>query len=129
MTVRTTYQAPTSEVQRAIREVHGCDSSYIGAVPVIDARPELQRLVMVTVLLLIGHPTSKHCYAWWSVPGSGATAFALVLEGDRVKDAESAVAAWGDLAPRVPAVPVTQGVTDLHEDRGPPIPDLDTPVA
>ena len=35
MPVRTTYQAPTSEVQRAIHEVYRCGSSYIGAVPVI----------------------------------------------------------------------------------------------
>jgi hypothetical protein len=118
MPVRTTYQAPTSEVQRAIHEVYRCGSSYIGAVPVIDARPDLQRLVMVTVMLLIGHPTSKHCYAWWSVPGTGQTAFALVLESERVRDAESAVKAWPEQDRRERLAP-GGGPVDLEEDRGP----------
>src|SRR5438045_9405821 len=121
MPVRTTYQAPTSEVQRAIHEVYRCGSSYIGAVPVIDARPDLQQLVMVTVMLLIGHETAKHCYAWWSVPGTGQTAFALVLEGGAVKDAESAVKAWPEQDRRERG-----GAVDLDEDRG-PLGQLDTP--
>lgn len=94
MTVRTTYQAPAAQIQLAIREVLKCDSSFVGAVPVIDAGPDVQRLVMVSVMVLIGHPTAKHAFAWWSLPGVGTTALAIVVSGHGVEDAEAAVHAW-----------------------------------
>lgn len=94
MTVRTTYQAPSAEIQRAIHDELGCGSSFVGAVPVIDAGPDVQRLVMVSVMSLIGHATAKHAFAWWNVPGVGSTALALVVSGDGVEDAEAAVRAW-----------------------------------
>lgn len=91
--MRTEFQVPTFELQRAVREKFGCGSSFIGAVPVIDAHADMQRLVMVSVLSLIGHSTAKRCYAWWNGAGTGTGPFALVLEAGGIASPEAAVAA------------------------------------
>ncbi len=52
-------------LKQAIRDLHGCDSTWVESVPVKET---FQDKVIwegtVQVFNLQGHPTAKRCYAW-----------------------------------------------------------------
>jgi hypothetical protein len=52
-------------IQDAIRKLHGCESRHVESVPVRETfRGQTVWDGIVEVFDLIGHPTTKQCYAW-----------------------------------------------------------------
>ncbi|MFY9988587.1 MAG: hypothetical protein WAK31_27790 [Chthoniobacterales bacterium] len=80
-----------SDLQTAIRAVHGCESRHVQSVPV---REIFNKLVawegVVEVFDLIDHPKAKRCYAW-SYQDGKHTGSVTVLELPPVDSAETAV--------------------------------------
>jgi hypothetical protein len=52
-------------LQDAIRHMHGCESTWLSSVPVVET---FEGATVwdgeVQVFALTGHPTAKRCYAW-----------------------------------------------------------------
>lgn len=80
-----------TELQNAIRAVHGCESERVGRVRVyetFDGKTAWEGTVYV--FKLIGHPKAKLCYAW-SAEEDGQTKVTTVLGIPPVSSAETAV--------------------------------------
>ena len=84
------------ELQNAIRNLHGCKSTWIEPVPVKETfEGETVWEGDVQVFELIDHPTAKKCYAWsYQVDDMGKRKFVAVLHQDPVKSPVDAVKAF-----------------------------------
>ena len=82
-------------LQEAIRNLHGCDSTWIEAVPVKETfQGDTVWEGIVQVFDLIGHSESARCYAWSHiVEGSDKRRFVAVLYRGPVVSPASAVRA------------------------------------
>ena len=82
------------ELIRAIRDLHGCDSTWIESVPVketFQGKPVWEGTVQV--FELHGHPTAKRCYAWSHGTKGQKRRFVAVLHQGPVNSPEKAVRA------------------------------------
>jgi len=81
------------ELQKAIRQLHGCEADYIETVPVIE---HFQGQVVwqgeVEVFNLRGHPKASRVYAWSHETDKGKR-YVAVLELPPVDSAQKAVKA------------------------------------
>ncbi|MBM4327095.1 MAG: hypothetical protein FJ118_08010 [Deltaproteobacteria bacterium] len=80
---------------RAIRELHGCEATWIESVPVKEVfEGETVWEGIVQVFSLIGHPTATRSYAWSHlVDDSGKRKFFAVLHQGPVDSPRAAVRA------------------------------------
>lgn len=79
----------------AIRDLHGCDASWVESVPVKETF-EGQTVWEGTVQVfdLVGHAAATRCYAWSHAVGeSGKRRFVAVLHQGPVDSPEAAVRA------------------------------------
>jgi hypothetical protein len=79
-------------LQDAIRHMHGCESTWLSSVPVVET---FEGAAVwdgeVQVFALTGHPTAKRCYAW-SISTVGAKRrFFAVLHAPPIDGPVSAV--------------------------------------
>lgn len=85
---------PLGYLRQAIRDLHGCDSRWVGAVPI---REEFEGQVVwegeVQVFDLIGHPTAQRAYAWSYQTDEGRTRTVAVLHQGPVDSPRRAVRA------------------------------------
>jgi hypothetical protein len=80
-----------TELQVAIRAMHGCESRHVESVPVHEVfRGETAWRGTVEVFDLIGHAKAKRAYAW-SYQDGDETKSTAVLEIPPVDSPESAV--------------------------------------
>src|SRR5260370_31191778 len=85
-----------AELQAAILNLHGCESTYLESVPVTE---EFQGQTIwqgeVEVFEIRGHPKAKRCYAWGHVTGDNdqARRYITVLELPPVDSPQTAVKA------------------------------------
>jgi hypothetical protein len=80
-----------TDLQDAIRKVHGCESRYSRTVHVREVFHEKRAWDgLVRVFRLIEHPKATHCYAW-SYPDNKKIRSVAVLEIPPVDSPESAV--------------------------------------
>ena len=85
---------PITELQEAIRKLHGCGSTWVESVPVketFQGQPVWEGVV--EVFELKGHPTAKRCYAWSHETDQGKRRFVAVLQQGPVDSPEKAVRA------------------------------------
>lgn len=81
-------------LEKAIRDLHGCDSTWIEAVPVAEIfQGQTVWEGTVQVFELHGHPTAKRCYAWSHVTKGRRRRFVAVLHQGPVDSPEKAVRA------------------------------------
>jgi hypothetical protein len=94
-------EVPISDLHDAVRKMHGCDSTFVGLVPVREEfRGETVWDGVVAVFDLIGHPAAKRAYAWsMYVPaptfllGADQRRFIVLLHAGRVDSPVAAVRA------------------------------------
>jgi hypothetical protein len=101
-------EVPIPVLQDAIRNLHGCESTFVRSVPVykrLVSRTKDERGARaatfttlwdgaVYVFDLIGHSTAQRAYAWSTdVPGSDRRRFTVVLHAGPVNSPQSAVRA------------------------------------
>jgi hypothetical protein len=81
-------------LQDTIRHMHGCESTWVEAVPVTERfNGKLVWEGEVQVFELVGHPKAKHAYAWSHETDGGKRRFVAVLGLGPVVDAVTAVRA------------------------------------
>ena len=83
-----------AELQAAILNLHGCESTYVESVPVVEEfQGETVWQGEVEVFDIRGHPKAKRAYAWGHVTGEDdqARRYVTVLELPPVDSPESAV--------------------------------------
>ena len=70
------------ELTLAIRDLHGCDSTWVESVPVTETfQGQTVWDGTVEVFVLRGHPTATRCYAWsHAVDGSEKRRYVAVLQ-------------------------------------------------
>ncbi len=79
------------ELQKAIKETHGCDSRHIDSVPVVERfEGRIAWKGTVEVFGLIGHPQAKRAYAW-TYRDDDQNKSMIVLEFPPVDSPQSAV--------------------------------------
>lgn len=87
-------EVPIPALQDAIRHLHGCESTFVEAVPV---REEFQGQVawvgQVCVFDLIGHPTATRAYAWSHATEGTRRRFVAVLHSGPIDSPQNAVKA------------------------------------
>lgn len=84
------------ELQKAIRDLHGCDATHVETVPVAETfRGETVWQGRVEVFNIRGHPQAKRAYAWAHASGKDdkGKRFVAVLELPPVQSPETAVKA------------------------------------
>jgi hypothetical protein len=89
-------EVPIEALREAIRDFHGCDSTFVESVPAVGQFFSDRTVWEGTVAVfdLIGHPTAKRAYAWSSeVPGSDRRRFLAVLHSPTVASPVDAVRA------------------------------------
>lgn len=88
-------EVPLEALQEAIRNLHGCESTWIETVPVKEAfRGQTIWEGKVSVFTLHGHPTATRCYAWSHAVGdTERRRFVAVLHVPPVESPEKAVRA------------------------------------
>jgi hypothetical protein len=83
-----------SELQRAIRNLHGCESKHVESVSVTET---FQGRVLwkgkVEVFELSGHPQAKRAYAWAYVDENKQSQYVTVLHVPPVDSPQRAVKA------------------------------------
>ena len=84
-----------SALRDAIRDLHGCDSTWVEAVPVKETfKGHTVWEGVVQVFDLHGHPEATRCYAWaHAVDYSGTRRFVAVLQVGPVDSPQAAVKA------------------------------------
>jgi len=84
---------PIEALKEAIRNLHGCDSTWVESVPVKETfEGQIVWEGEVQVFDLIGHPTAKRCYAWsHATGGSDKRRFVAVLHQGPVDSPQAAV--------------------------------------
>ena len=81
-------------LEKAIRDLHGCDSTWIEATPVRETfHGQTVWEGTVQVFELIGHPTAKRCYAWSHATEGEKRRFVAVLHQGPVDSPVAAVRA------------------------------------
>jgi hypothetical protein len=88
-------EASVQALREAIRNLHGCESTWIESVPAKETF-EGQTVWEGTVQVfdLVGHPTAKRCYAWSYETGEGGKRrFIAVLHQGPVDSPQAAVRA------------------------------------
>lgn len=87
-------EAPVAALREAIRNLHGCESSFIRSVPVVERwQGRVAWEGAVCVFDLHDHPTAKRAYAWSYETGGGKRRFLAVLHQGPVDGPEAAVRA------------------------------------
>ena len=72
--------AGVEALREAIRNMHGCDSTWVESVPVVETyRGETVWQGEVQVFDLAGHPKARRCYAWSHATDTGKRRFVAVL--------------------------------------------------
>ena len=82
-------------LQKAIRDLHGCDSVHIASIPVLETF--VSKTVWegtVELFTLLDHLTAKEAYAWSYKNDAGQTRHVTVLSLPPVKTAIDAVRAY-----------------------------------
>ena len=78
----------------AIRELHGCQASWIGSVPVTETfKGHTVWDGIVQVYSLQGHPSASRCYAWSYSTDDGKRRIIVVLHEGPVDSPKAAVRA------------------------------------
>jgi hypothetical protein len=87
---------PHSNLSDAIKNLHGCDATWLESVPVKETfQGQTVWEGVVEVFELIDHPTAKKCYAWsYLMDESGKRKFMAVLHQRPVDSPEKAVRAY-----------------------------------
>lgn len=83
-----------AELQAAILNLHGCESTYVESVPVIEEfQGETVWQGEVEVFDILGHPKAKRAYAWGHATGENdqARRYVAVLELPPVDSPQTAV--------------------------------------
>lgn len=87
-------EAPTKALQLAIRNLHGCNSTWIESVPVKETfQGQTVWEGVVQVFDLLGHPTANRCYAWSHATTGKKRRFVAVLHQGPVDSPDKAVRA------------------------------------
>lgn len=82
------------QLKEAIRNLHGCDSTWVESVPVKETfQGQTAWEGTVQVFDLVGHPTAKRCYAWSHATKGRKRRFVAVLHQGPVDSPEKAVRA------------------------------------
>ncbi len=82
------------QLKEAIRNLHGCDSTWIESVPVketFQGQPVWEGTVQV--FDLHGHPTAKRCYAWSHASKGSKRRYVAVLHQGPMDSPKKAVQA------------------------------------
>jgi hypothetical protein len=86
--------AGTDALLDAIKHMHGCEATWLEAVPVTERfRGEIVWDGEVQVFALTGHPKAARCYAWSHATEGTKRRFYAVLQLGPVTDAVTAVQA------------------------------------
>ena len=81
-------------LQKAIHDLHGCDSVWVEAVPVKETfKGKTVWDGMVQVFDLKGHPKATRCYAWSHATKGRKRRFVAVLQQGPVDSPKAAVKA------------------------------------
>ena len=81
-------------ITAAIRELHECDASWIGSVPVTETyQGHTVWDGTVQVYSLQGHPSATRCYAWLYITKDGKHRLISVLHEGPVDSPQAAVRA------------------------------------
>lgn len=87
-------EAPIKALKEAIRNLHGCESTWIESVPVKETfQGKVVWEGVVQVFNLHGHPTATRCYAWSHRTKGKKRRFVVVLHQVPVDSPEKAVRA------------------------------------
>ena len=88
-------EVSTKQLRKAIRKLHGCDSTWTGAVRVKETfKGETVWEGLVQVFNLIDHPKALVCYAWsHAIDDSTKRRFVAVLHQEPVTSPGAAVRA------------------------------------
>ena len=88
-------EVSTKQLRKAIRKLHGCDSTWTGAVRVKETfKDETVWEGLVQVFNLIDHPKAPVCYAWsHAIDDSTKRRFVAVLHQEPVTSPGAAVRA------------------------------------
>jgi hypothetical protein len=88
-------EAGTQALQEAIKNMHGCESTFVESIPVHETfNNQTVWEGDVEVFDLIGHPQAKRCYAWSSSTDTpGRRRFHAVLGVGPITNALMAVRA------------------------------------
>jgi hypothetical protein len=87
-------QDKMQELCLAIRNLHGCDSTWVESVPVRETfQGQTVWEGVVQVFDLQGHPTATRCYAWSHSTTGAKRRFVAVLHPSPVDSPEKAVRA------------------------------------
>jgi hypothetical protein len=85
---------PIKSLTQAIRDLHGCDSTWIEAVPIIETfQGQTVWEGTVQVSDLEGHPAVTRCYAWSHETDEGKLRHVAVLHERPVDSPQAAVRA------------------------------------
>ena len=86
-------EVSTEQLKKAIRNLHGCDSTWTGAGRVKETfEGETVWEGLVQVFSLIDHPKAKRCYAWsHAIDDSTERRFVAVLHQEPVTSPAAAV--------------------------------------
>ncbi len=83
-----TNEVPRQAFHQAIMDLHGCDSTWVEAVPVARKLPDESIWEgVVQVFDLSGHPEATRCYAW---PGGESSSVVVMLHQEPVVTSPSA---------------------------------------
>jgi hypothetical protein len=84
----------SSALRRAIRDLHGCESTFAEFTPVVDRMPTRPRSTFggertlhgeivwrgnIAIFELAAHPSASRCYAWSYEPRGGTRKYFAVL--------------------------------------------------
>lgn len=88
-------EVPVQALRQAIRDLHGCDATFVQAVPVVERwRGAVAWEGAVCVFNLTGHPQAQRAYAWSHEAGAGGRRrFIAVLHAGPVDSPAAAVRA------------------------------------
>ena len=80
-------------LRKAIRDLHGCEATYLASVSVKESFQGLPAWEgVVSLFILEGHPEASQCYAWsHAVDGSDKRRYVAVLKLGKVYSAADAV--------------------------------------
>lgn len=83
-----------ARLQKAIRDLHGCDSSWVRSEPVHETfQGQTVWEGVVEVFALTGHPKAELAYAWCHETDPGGLRYVAVLGVPPVNSAQDAVRA------------------------------------
>ena len=95
MSKKPVLEAPSPSLIEAIRNLHGCEASWLESVPVKETFQEKTVCEgVVQIFSLSGHPSASLCYAWSHlVDDSGKRKFFAVLHQGPADSPQAAVRA------------------------------------